>query len=1383
MKKNKRIAAAATALTIAAVNALSLAMDANATLLTVDTYNAQLVLNSVSDEELSHIKLSKMLELATMEKRVEDEYGYYDYVDVPLVLPEDYSAVWVNDEKYDIYEGKDTEIDLSAYADTSDYTYGKSLTLIVGTAKQLDAENNTVYNFTIRRSDSVLDSYYASLDLTKYTPSQTAAFSVDEILEKMEVSKYDEDVDFSGITTVWEYTREKTTETDEDGYTYTRTGDYVYIPHKLGNGETIDLYSRNSVKLILGSGEYPYDNVTNGGNKVVNLSLSRLYKSEYSYGLFTADGENAFGSPYVEEYSGRQSSNNTLSVYNDSKNVHFFSGNSEVPKELYFRINADTDDYEQNNIAVNVYKFSDFVKDDPFGAYRQTVGDDFVPITDEILNSEKGWKSSFEPAKDYEVNDNCFVIAYTKLVENENGEKVDSKQIIDRDFVYVDLQSFMLESIDFSMKNASGEKAVDYNYFYPENQNVFKPDPYIYSFYDDNDNLIKKYRYFSYTAPGKSCYDSVYLKDGYYVEDDYIFNIEDFKTWGNEESIVPVKIEERGEYGDDFEYKYTDVTEEFKKGYVFNRNNSNMFRFTFENGAERYVSFSLSGDSRSDSEEPGGGDVDDYDDDDLLLDTAPLKAQEDPYFNIRSAKYTDGEGNVKEARCYPVTYYNSYKNLDSLYRMGYQTVLISDQLTDEQMENLMPVFSSYESSKAMVYILNAPQISGETKVNANTKFVDYSVSTHNSRPDIYEDRTKNYKVSFVKAVKGGSKLFVNGPEEREVYFNDYFGDYHDVFLANIGDADLTGLKAELIDGKNIRLDKYWNVGGENNDLLKPFFDEYGFSTNNMAKIRLVPDGEGEISGTLKVSADGQEDVYIKLTGKSGNPKITTSELDSAVKYVPYSNLVATDNMYDWVRVRFYQSDGRFPNGVSLNSQTGEIYGTPQKSGEYNVTVSANFAADNGYTAFRSSSVDLKLVVDENSNMNVFKASDDHYTIKQTIGTNTDTDPYDFVMTYALDSVQYAHKKAYIEGLDEEVDTEEDDNGEEETLLSGVDGVNDELFISIGEYEEFMDFWFNGKKLEKDKDYKAVKGSTEITIMSQTLVDNVVDGENTIAAEFRVDGDRDKELKRTAQNFRVNLVSDEFTSDILVKLVDGNDKPISNTSVEIHSDVSKASTNGNGYARFPGIASGKHTVSAKGAKADFEIVNGSVIALDGNVISAYDGADYMLTLRLSGSELDPVSVNKIDDINSSEYDDKKTDDSSSKNDSSTGSGDSGSGSGSGSSGSSESTTGTSTDTAGSADGNGSTDSVPAPGSSGDTGSPATTVIDQTNSSSAGSIDITTNDNNNNNNGVIYAKNDGDSSESDNTPSSKTGHEKNYTMIALSLIAAVAALFYKREDRAN
>lgn len=66
---------------------------------------------------------------------------------------------------------------------------------------------------------------------------------------------------------------------------------------------------------------------------------------------------------------------------------------------------------------------------------------------------------------------------------------------------------------------------------------------------------------------------------------------------------------------------------------------------------------------------------------------------------------------------------------------------------------------------------------------------------------------------------------------------------------------------------------------------------------------------------------------------------------------------------------------------------------------------------------------------------------------------------------------------------------------------------------------------NGKKLVEGKDYDAEPGSTRITIHGETFENTDYvnqDGENTIALEFRKDGDRNEELKRTSQNFTINV---------------------------------------------------------------------------------------------------------------------------------------------------------------------------------------------------------------------------------------------------------------------
>jgi hypothetical protein len=123
--------------------------------------------------------------------------------------------------------------------------------------------------------------------------------------------------------------------------------------------------------------------------------------------------------------------------------------------------------------------------------------------------------------------------------------------------------------------------------------------------------------------------------------------------------------------------------------------------------------------------------------------------------------------------------------------------------------------------------------------------------------------TEDYFVSVVKAVPG-AKLFVHGPETREVVFGGIYGNYHDIFFANIGSSDeLTDITVDLIDEENVALDDYWTAGGEGNDTLAPFTagDELLEEPSemwNIGKIRLVPAGTGPVTGKLVITAKGAD---------------------------------------------------------------------------------------------------------------------------------------------------------------------------------------------------------------------------------------------------------------------------------------------------------------------------------------------------------------------------------------------------------------------------------------------------------------------------------------------------------------------------------------------
>ena len=118
---------------------------------------------------------------------------------------------------------------------------------------------------------------------------------------------------------------------------------------------------------------------------------------------------------------------------------------------------------------------------------------------------------------------------------------------------------------------------------------------------------------------------------------------------------------------------------------------------------------------------------------------------------------------------------------------------------------------------------------------------------------------KNYWVTFVTQQTGGAKLFVNGTNDethkdeatgnpiREVMLTEAYGNHHDIFFANIGDQEMTGLTVTLTDAQNIALDDYWVIG--DTKTLAPFTTTNKTTTYgelaNVAKIRLVPQKDAQ----------------------------------------------------------------------------------------------------------------------------------------------------------------------------------------------------------------------------------------------------------------------------------------------------------------------------------------------------------------------------------------------------------------------------------------------------------------------------------------------------------------------------------------------------------
>lgn len=587
---------------------------------------------------------------------------------------------------------------------------------------------------------------------------------------------------------------------------------------------------------------------------------------------------------------------------------------------------------------------------------------------------------------------------------------------------------------------------------------------------------------------------------------------------------------------------------------------------------------------------------------------------------------------------------DTYYRNDEKYEVGgYQLVLIKDQLTADQMKQLIPYFSTPEG----VVVNSGSRVeSGKTDLS-NAVWSDSMADTVMYQVQVPGKKLKNYQVTFATQKDKGT-LYIAGPDERFVNLTADNKYIHDILIANIGATDLEGVKVELVNPVHVKLDEYWTLNG---DTIPAFTEtsayyheldesgqevsrEYNSYANpgNIAKIRLLADGEGEISGTLRVTtADGQVR-EIKLTGIAANPHIVSGDLDDAVKFVPYSYMVVTDNMYNWNRLTFKITEGTLPAGMQLYEATGEIYGTPTETGDFTFTVEVDY----GSSRFQPSTATYTLHVAENGNRMVYEQTDEGYEIQVPLGVEQGEGTYDFLLT---------------------------------------DITQDQLYVSEGVHPEFMGLWLNGEKLVRGVDYTSVSGSTRITIKSQTLQEKAyTDDYNTIAAEFRVDGDRENELKRTAQNFRLGEIKTSTSDDnqngssgggssdnsqdstaadsaaedaaaqaaaqaaalaakgvnLRFYIVDEADEPMAGVKVELHSTPRTGVTDSNGCVAFSGVEFGKHTLTVYGedgeilASKSFELVSGS-FGTNGDVITVMGGSTLSIRVKAANGVLSFVRV--------------------------------------------------------------------------------------------------------------------------------------------------------------
>lgn len=481
----------------------------------------------------------------------------------------------------------------------------------------------------------------------------------------------------------------------------------------------------------------------------------------------------------------------------------------------------------------------------------------------------------------------------------------------------------------------------------------------------------------------------------------------------------------------------------------------------------------------------------------------------DTYFQVRTA--VDENGNRVPAYIMP-------SGADSLYRNSencYQTVLMKPDKTMDETQ-LKPVFGVHEGTEMFAQSVGAEaavkQISGESIVDFSNGAVEYTAK------DASGSGIKNYWVNFAQKHQD-AKLFVNGPafdelqtdevdeaDKREVLLGDQ-ADFHDVFIANLGSADLTGLSVSLDEEaqKTLALDEYFVVGGAGNDILPAFNSTYVSSNQAAAKIRLrlkdAPENleTSKISGIMTVtSAAGTK--YIYLTGMI-TPKIVTDTMPNGVKYVPYSVMVQTNNHDDSNKVTFGLVKGSLPEGVELNTATGEIYGVPKQTGTFNFTVSAAYSNHK----LLASEKDFSITIEDNTDFNVLESCDDTILV-------------------------YVHDMGYFR----------DTNSGHEYSGEYI-GFVDQVFEMDHEFDEFVKFFLDGEELVRGTDYNAEEGSTKVTILAKTFR-NAGNGTHTIAAEFRNPGTN--EMYKNAQNYTAEVRGSSSGSSSSNKQEQPKEEPVS-----------------------------------------------------------------------------------------------------------------------------------------------------------------------------------------------------------------------------------------------
>lgn len=411
---------------------------------------------------------------------------------------------------------------------------------------------------------------------------------------------------------------------------------------------------------------------------------------------------------------------------------------------------------------------------------------------------------------------------------------------------------------------------------------------------------------------------------------------------------------------------------------------------------------------------------------------------------------------------------------DSYGENNYRAFLVKP---DTDVSNLAPIFFASEGINLYAPGSSTPEVSGESYHDFSGGPIQYTASAENGI------NAANVWLSVIKAVNGRGQLYISSTADkdaetrvengiiyskREIFLSS-LNSYHDIFVMNTGTEAFPAMSAEL-ESDVLRLDEYWDFKGQY-ELAGVDIDHLGRNnyTKNIAKLRLrIKDGVdpgAEISGTLTIKSNGNILAVLTLTGMAGNPKITTTEIPVAVKYVPYGSMIQNSNKYSNNVITYEMTYGVLPEGMELRPN-GELYGVPKETGEFEFGVRIS-GSINGFIGDPSY---FTLTVVDNTDPNVDGATDEGYTVLQRIPNLTMDDP------------------------------------------------NSYTFVSEGVYTEYKAVYLDGEKLVEGVDYTSESGSTRITLRSQTLVSSNTEGAHTIGVEFR--STSDDSLKRAAQNYRI-----------------------------------------------------------------------------------------------------------------------------------------------------------------------------------------------------------------------------------------------------------------------